>query len=264
MAASVLQNPYQGVNAYSRPVEKLIEAQKYDKAKEILELGLKIYYRSAELQYQMAQVLVALKDPKTAGLYVAAAATAAPVYIDPKFDKLKLPKKEARSGLVNLAWGLYFRRANEKALERFNQAIEAGDSQANTSRGKGFTLFRLGKYKDSLPLLQAAAKLEPKKLLPIDEIIPILGTKQSWTLRYSAQSTLGWVYHRLEQTSKAVKQFKSILRDNPLWIDALTGLGYAYVASEKKQEAKDIFKKALAISPYYPDAKRGMLLAQKK
>ena len=106
--------------------------------------------------------------------------------------------------------------------------------------------------------------MEPKKLLPIDEIIPILGTKQSWTLRYSAQSMLGWAYYRLEQTSKAVKQFKSILRDNPLWIDALTGLGYAYVASEKKQEAKDLFKKALVLSPYYPDAKRGMLLAQKK
>lgn len=261
VAASVLLNPYQVLSTYTLPAEDLIAAGKFKQAKEILDLGFKVYPSSADINYQMAKVFVGLNDKETAGLWATAAASLAPTYINPVFDDLKLDTKSGQSGLVNLAWGLYFARDNKKALLRFDEAIKAGASADNLNRGKAFALFRMGEYKKSIPMLEAAAKLEPKKLLPIDEIVPIPGTNTSWTIRYSAASTLGWAHLRTGNARKAEKQFKAILKDTPFWVDALTGYGYVLLDKKNNAGAQEAFEKALGISPYYPDANQGLKLA---
>jgi len=225
-------------------------------------LGLGIYPLSADLNFQMAKVFKSTNDNKTAGLYVAVAASYAPLYIDPVFDDLNLSDADAKQGLMNLSWGLYFARDNERALERFNQLHNSGISDSNIDRGRAFTLFRLAKYDEALPLLEKASKKEPDELLPIDEILPIPGTNQYWTLRYSAGSTIGWIQYHLGNYSKAESQFQTILKDNPFWIDALTGYGYALLKQNKNTDAESAFIKALAISPFYPDAIQGLELAK--
>ncbi|MBL4692595.1 MAG: tetratricopeptide repeat protein, partial [Magnetovibrio sp.] len=225
-------------------------------------LGFKVYPRSADINFQMAKVFVGLKDQETATLWASAAANLAPSYIDPVFNDLKLTPENAKSGLTNLAWGLYFARNNERSLARFDDAAKAGYTDPNAQRGKAFALFRLGKYKQAIPLLEIAAKLEPKKLRPIDEIVPIPGTNKSWTIRYSAASTLGWAHYRSGHMKKAERQFKAILKVTPFWVDALTGYGYALLQKKDNKGAKEAFVKALNISPYYPDANQGLKLAE--
>ncbi|MEG3619525.1 tetratricopeptide repeat protein [Magnetovibrio sp. PR-2] len=259
---SVLLNPYQAATTYTLPAEDLIKAGKYKQAKELLDLGFKIYPSSADINFQMAKVYVGLNDKKTAGLWAAAAASLAPTYINPAFDDLGLSKKDAKDSLVNLAWGLYFARDNEGALKRFEEAFKAGYDDPNGKRGKAFALFRSGAYKKSIPLLKAAMKLEPKELLPIDEIVPIPGTNQSWTIRYSAASTLAWAYLRSGDVKKAQAHFKDVLQETPFWVDALTGYGYTLLELKDNKRAAEAFTKALGVSPYYPDANQGLKMSE--
>ena len=163
-----------------------------------------------------------------------------------------------------MGWALYFSRKNKEALERFNQYIESGGSNPNAKRGLSFALFRLKKYKKSIPGLIKAASLEPKTLKPITEMILLPGTKRKWPIRYSAKSTLAWAYFRIGNTEKAEKQFQKVIQKNPFSLDALTGLGYVSLKLKKTKEAKKYFQDALKTNPYYPDAKRGIQLIKAK
>ncbi|MBL4692955.1 MAG: tetratricopeptide repeat protein, partial [Magnetovibrio sp.] len=69
VAESVLLNPYQTISTYTLPSEDLIKAGKFKLAKELLDLGFKVYPRSADINFQMAKVFVGLKDQETATLW---------------------------------------------------------------------------------------------------------------------------------------------------------------------------------------------------
>jgi tetratricopeptide (TPR) repeat protein len=263
LTTSYSRAPYQGIAAYTVPAAKMIEQSAMSEAKDVLALGAMAYPYSADIQYLTARALAGLQDGKGAAKAAAAAAALAPVAIDPAFDKLQLPPAASREGLANLGWGLYFAGDNAKAIKRFDQALQAGATDPNVSRGKAFALFRQAKYAEALPLLEAAAKLEPKTLLPVVETVPIPGTSQSWTLEYSAATTLAWTFYRMGDAARADKMFEDALNANPLSIDALTGRGYARLALKDKSGANRYFEQALQISPAYPDARRGLEAAGK-
>jgi tetratricopeptide (TPR) repeat protein len=258
LVESYTRAPYQGVISYTWPADKMIADGQFVRAKEILDLGERTYPYSADIQFLLAKALLGQRDEAGAGRKAAAAAALAPLYIEPAFDSLKLPPAAARDALASLAWGLYFARDNEAAIKRFDAALKAGANDPNINRGKAFALFRLGKFKESVPMLEAAAKLEPKTLLPIVETLPIPGTDQYWTIAYSASSSLAWAHYRLGDAKKADELFAATLATNPLWIDALTGRGYAKLQLKEQTEARKFFEEALKISPYYPDARQGL------
>lgn len=263
LTASYSRAPYQGIPSYTVPASKMIEQGALAEAKSVLALGATAYPYSADIRYLTARALTNLRDEKGASRAAAAAAALAPVAIDPAFDKLQLPPAASREGLANLGWGLYFAGDNASAIKRFDQALQAGATDPNISRGKAFALFRQGKYAEALPLLEAAAKLEPKPLLPVIEMVPIPGTNQSWTIEYSAATTLAWTYYRMGDAAKADRMFEDALNANPFSIDALTGRGYARLAMKDATGARRYFEQALQISPAYPDARRGLEAAGK-
>lgn len=255
--------PYQGVLSVTAPALKMIDAGAFGDAREVLRIGERVYPYSADIQYLLARTHVGLHDEASAGKKAAAAAALAPLYIDPVFDKLKLSSANAKEGLANLAWGFYFAGDHAKALKRFGEAAKAGASDPNVERGTAFALFRQGKFKEAIPLLEAAMKHEPKTLLPIVEIVPIPGTKQSWTIEYTAGSTLAWAHYRLGDGARADKLFAEALAANPFGIDSLTGRGYARLALKDAAGARSFFEQALKISPTYPDARQGLEASKK-
>ncbi len=255
--------PFQGALSYTSPTLKMIDAGAFSDAREVLQVGERAYPYSADIQYLLARVFAGLRDDTNAGKKAAAAAALAPQYIDPVFDKLKLPAAASRDGLANLAWGFYFAGDHGKALKRFGEAAKAGATDPNVGRGTAFALFRQGKYKEAIPLLEAATKHEPGTLLPVVEIVPIPGTKQSWTIEYTATTTLAWAHYRLGDGAKADKLFAEALAVNPFGIDSLTGRGYARLALKDAAGARNYFEQALKISPSYPDARQGLEAAKK-
>lgn len=255
--------PFQGVLSYTSPTLKMIDAGAFAEAKEVLQVGERAYPYSADIQYLLARVFAGLRDEASAGRKAAAAAALAPQYIDPVFDKLKLPAAAAREGLANLAWGFYYAGDLGKALKRFGDAAKAGATDPNVGRGTAFALFRQGRYKEAIPLLEAAMKHEPNTLLPVVEIVPIPGTKQSWTIEYTAGTTLAWAHYRLGDSAKADKLFAEALETNPFGIDSLTGRGYARLGLKDVAGARSYFEQALKISPSYPDARQGLEAAKK-
>lgn len=263
LAAAYSLAPYQGVTSYTAPTARMIDAKAYSQAKEVLGLGEKAYPYSSDIQYLLARAAIGLGDEELAGRKAAAAAALAPAYIEPAFDRLNLSPKAAREALPSLAWGLYFSGDNANAVKRFDAALKAGATDPNLSRGKGFALFRQGKYREALPLLEAAMKLEPRQLLPIVDVVPIPGTNQYWTIEYSAGTTLAWAHYRLGEHAKADELFAAAVTASPFGIDALTGRGYTRLALKDAAGAKTYFERALRISPTYPDALQGMAAVKK-
>lgn len=255
--------PYQGLGAYLAPTVKMLDAKAHAQAKEVLVIGEKAYPYSADIKFLLARAAIGLGDEETAGHKAAAAAALAPTYIEPAFDRLNLPPKAAREALASLGWGLYFAGDNVNAIKRFDAATKAGATDPNIGRGKGFALFRQGKYRDAVPLLEAAAKLEPGQLLPIVDVVPIPGTNQSWTIEYSAATTLAWAHYRLGAHARADELFAEAISASPLGIDVLTGRGYSRLALKDAAGAQAYFERALRISPLYPDARQGLAAAKK-
>jgi len=263
LVASYSFAPYQGVLSFTAPTLKMLDARAFADTKEVLQVGERAYPYSADIQYLLARTFTGLRDETAAGKKLAIAAALAPLYIDPVADKLKLSPAAAKEAFANLGWGLYFAGNQTKALKRFDEATKAGSTDPNVGRGTAFALFRQGKYKEAIPLLEAAIKHEPKTLLPIVETVPIPGTKQYWTIEYTAGTTLAWAYYRLGDGSKADKLFADALSVNPFSIDALTGRGYAKLALKDGAGARGFFEQALKISPSYPDARLGLEAAKK-
>lgn len=255
--------PYLGLRSYITPSEKMLAAKAYSQAREVLSAGEKVYPYSADIQFLLAQAAIGLGDMEAAGRKAGTAAALAPGYIEPAFDRLNLPPEAARYALASLAWGLYFAGDNAGAIRRFDAATKAGAADPNIGRGKGFALFRQGKYQDAVPLLEAAMKLEPTQLLPVIDLVPIPGTQQSWQIEYSAKTTLAWAQYRLGAPAKADALFAEAIAVNPLAIDALTGRGYTSLALKDPTKAQVFFERALRISPLYPDAREGMTAAKK-
>jgi len=259
LTASLTRSPYQVLASYTVPAAKLLEARQFAEARDILTLGERVYPVSADVQWLLAKALLGLRDETGAAARAVRAATLAPTYIHPVFDQLALPAARARDAYQALGWGLYFAGNHAAALERFDRYVQAGGTDPNARRGRGFTLFRLARYQDAAPELTAAASDEEKKgLAGIEELVSMPGTAQRWPIVYNARSTLAWLYYRTNEPARAETEFRAVLDAHPFWVDALTGLGYTLAAQNKLKDAEQKFRTALQVSPAYPDANRGL------
>ncbi len=258
LKASFEQAPLQAISSYTVASLKLLENEQAQQAKEILELGERIYPYSVDVQFLLAKAFKALGNEDAALTKAQAAANLAPAYVDPVFDELELAAGNSKGIYYSLAWGQYFSGNNEAAIKRFDQYITLDGEEINAQRGRGFALFRLGQYDDAIEALEKVTAKEPDELQPISEVLPIPGTDTSWTVIYNATTTLAWSYYRTERPERAQKEFEKMLAVYPNWIDALTGLGYARLEQKNKQGAEEAFKEALKLLPYYPDALQGL------
>lgn len=259
---SLLQNPYQVPVSYVAPGEQLIGAGRYAEAKRILEIGAWAHPRVSKISLLLARSLAGLGQIDGAVEHVEAAAGTNPVEVEAAFDGMKLPVRKALPAIRALAWGLLLAGDYKGARRRFDQLLSIAGKNPEAMRGRGFALFRLGKYKEAIADLSAATRHEPDSLPAISQELPIPGTGKRAQVTYNAGSVLAWTYLRLGNAAQAELEFRKTLKEHPSWLDALCGLGYSLLAQNDPNGAMRSFQAALKISPIYPDARSGMNAAK--
>jgi superkiller protein 3 len=262
LIASLSQNPYQVPLSFTIPATRLLDAKKFDHARRILELGEWSYPRSAEMQFLLARALFGLNERKRATEKAVLAAGLEPIAINLVFDEFPVTGREIAEAYRTIAWGLYLAGDSAGAFRRFDQYVQSGGDDPDGIRGRGFALFRLGRYDEAIADLQKVIQHEPDRLGAISEDLPIPGTNQRAQITYNASSTLAWSYLKLNRAAKAEVEFRKVLKSHPFWADALTGLGYSLLAQNDRDGAAQNFREALRIAPGYVDARRGLTMAE--
>ena len=262
LVASLSQNPYQVPLSYTIPATRLLDAKKFDHARRILELGEWSYPRSAEMQFLLARALLGLNERKRAVEKAVLAAGLEPTAINLVFDEFPVTGREIAEAYRAIAWGLYLAGDSAGAFRRFDQYVQSSGDDPDGVRGRGFALFRLGRYEEAIADLQKVIQHEPERLSPISEELQIPGTNQRAQITYNALSTMAWSYFKLNRAAKAEVEFRKVLKSHPFWADALTGLGYSLLAQNDRDGAAQNFREALRIAPGYVDARRGLTMAE--
>jgi len=250
--------PEQIPTSFTVPARRLIDAGEPARAVRVLEAGTRAHPDHADIHYLLARARAATGEPAHAARHAQRAAELAPGAIHPVFDRLGLDPRRVRDAYLALAQGLFADGDNEGARRRFSDYLAAGGSDPTAVRGRGFALYRLGRFRDAIPDLRRASTHEPDPLGPVTDVVRIPGTGESWTITFNARSTLAWAHLLLGEAERAADTFRTVLEDHPGWIDTLTGLGYALLSLGEERVAARRFREALLISPGYPDAWQGL------
>jgi tetratricopeptide (TPR) repeat protein len=258
LRASYKQEPKQVVTSYSVPADRLNDAGKYRLAREILERGSQVHENAPGVLFQLARSYAGFGEHRRAELLAKRAIDRAPRGVDAVFDKLTLPAPALNQLRLQLAWSLFFAGDNKAAFRRFDTSVRAKSGDVDARRGRAFALFRLKRYDAAIRELSAVLSARPTGLKPVNEIVPIPGTGRSWPIAYNTRSTLAWAYFRTKRYKAAAREFRTVLKAHPAWIDALTGLGYSLQKLGDRNGARAQFRAALQISPGYPDAWQGL------
>jgi len=258
LRASYKLEPKQVVTSFSVPADRLNDAGKYRLAREVLEMGSQVHQDAPGLLFQLARSYSGFGQHRRAALLAKRAIEKAPLGVNAVFDKLALPAPAKNELALQLAWGLFFAGENASAFKRFDAAFRAKPGDVNALRGRAFAQFRLKRYAASIRDLTKVLPAEPATLAPIREVVAIPGTGRSWPITYNARSTLAWAYFRTKQYKAAAREFRTVLKTYPAWIDALTGLAYSLQKLGDNKGARAQFRTALQISPGYPDAWQGL------
>lgn len=255
---SLQQNPYQIPLSYILPGEQLLAAGKYGEAQRILEIGAWAHPRVAKISFLLARSFAGLGRVDEAVEQLEAAAALDPVEVESLFDTMSLPVEKALPAIRSLAWGLLLAGDYKGARRRFDQLLSVVGNNPEAMRGRGFALFRLGKYSEAIADLSEAARHEPDGLPAISQELPIPGTGKHAQVTYNAGSVLAWTYLKMGNAARAELEFRKTLKQHPSWLDALCGLGYSQLAQNDPQGALRSFEAALKVSPHYPDALNGI------
>jgi len=258
LRASYKQEPKQVVTSYSVPADRLNDAGKFRLAREILELGAQVHENAPGVLFQLARSYAGFGEHRRAALLAKRAIDRAPRGVDAVFDKLTVPAQSMEELRLQLAWSLFFAGDNKAAFRRFDAVVRAKAADVDARRGRAFALFRLKRYGASIRDLNAVLPSEPAVLGPVKEVVPIPGTGRSWPIVYNVRSTLAWAYFRTKRYKDAAREFRTVLKTYPAWIDALTGLAYSLQKLGDRKGARAQFRAALQISPGYPDAWQGL------
>jgi tetratricopeptide (TPR) repeat protein len=265
LTTSISIAPYQPISSYLIPVVKLLDAEKFQGVDSILGLAERAWPLSADIKFLRARASHGLGNIEALERLVLGAAGLAPVPMSKILGTFKIGHDAQKKLDTILAWGLYFSGYNEGAVRHFDKYLAAGGDDPNARRGKGFAVFRLGRYDEAITTLNDVIQFETSnQLKPVVEYIAIPGAGAKWPLSYNAGSTLAWALLRQGSYPEAERNFRNVLEKWPFWIDALTGLGYCLEAQGKKVESLKQFKAALQLSPTYPDALKGYALASVK
>jgi len=127
--------------------------------------------------------------------------------------------------------------------------------------GMGFSLFRLGQYKEAVDNLSYCLRIKPG-LPPVQETLTTVeGTK--FTVQNDAQSLLAWAKYYLQDYEAARSGFETSLKTHGSWPSSHSGLGWTLLRMGKTDEALASFQTALEFDPTFADALNGLTESRK-
>ena len=203
LSQSFKLNPYQALASYTSNADTLIAAGQFKEAKDILLMGEYAYPYSADLYYLIARASDGLKDEKVALSSLSYAASLAPFYIDPVFDKIKLTGKAKQTALLSMGWSLYYGGSAAAAIKRFDQYAQAGGTEVSGHLGTGWSQLALTKYPEAIKAFEAANKAGENA---------------------DALAGLGWVAYAQKDLAAAEKFFNASIKKVPFYASATSGL----------------------------------------
>ena len=207
LSQSFKLNPYQALASYTSNADALIAAGQFKEAKDILLMGEYAYPYSADLYYLIARASDGLKDEKVALSSLSYAASLAPFYIDPVFDKIKLTDKAKQTALLSMGWSLYYGGSAAAAIKRFDQYAQAGGSDTSGHLGTGWSQLALKKYPEAIKAFEKAVGFFKKAGENAD-----------------ALAGLGWVAYAQNDIAGAEKYFNASTNKVPFYASATSGL----------------------------------------
>lgn len=139
---------------------------------------------------------------------------------------------------------------------------------------RGWLLYNLGRYEDSVKEYKAAVAKEPGSVEAAVGIISPQLALRRWVdaeksakaalkldpKNYLAQSKLAYAYFNLTRFHESEKLYLEILSRYPSDLEMRSGYAWSIFKQGRYEEAKAEFKKVLAVSPKYATALQGIKL----
>ncbi len=136
--------------------------------------------------------------------------------------------------MIPALWGAIYllQRRYEQAIAEGERSVALGPNQALPHLLLAMYLYHTGRYKEALPLVRKAMRLDP--------YYPSLYLE-----------LLGGVYFRMEEYEKAVEAFKMLVVREPQRIAGHRGLATAYIHLGRKEQARSEMAEVLRLFPEY-------------
>jgi len=136
--------------------------------------------------------------------------------------------------MIHALWGaIYLRqRRYDQAIAEGEKSVALGPNQALPHFLLAMYLYHTGRYKEALPLVRKAMRLDPYYPSIYLEL-------------------LGGVYLRMEEYEKAVEAFKMLVVREPQRIEGHQYLAIAYIRLGRKEQARSEVAEVLRLFPEY-------------
>jgi tetratricopeptide (TPR) repeat protein len=136
--------------------------------------------------------------------------------------------------MIHALWGAIYllQRRYDQAIAEGEKSVALGPNQAFPHLLLAMYLYHTGSYKEALPLVRKAMRLNPY-----------------YPSSYPA--LLGGIYLRMEEYEKSVEAFKMLVVREPQRIAGHRGLAFAYIRLGRKEQARSEMAEVLRLFPEY-------------
>ncbi len=153
------------------------------------------------------------------------------------FRRALLLDPASRGSLSNLAATLSLQNRQEEALQIFRELIRLDPSESGPHNNLGTILMGRGQYKEAAGEFHRAVEID--------------GNPQAWCNYATALMNMG-------RLNDAEKEFRNLLKDNPISPMAHNNLGNLLMSQGHLPEAIAEYREALRIDSGYPSAKQNL------
>ena len=145
-----------------------------------------------------------------------------------------LPENKMMQFRIHALWGgIYLlQRRYDQAIAEGEKSVALGPNQASPHIMLAMYLSHTGRYKEALPLVRKAMRLDPYYPSIYLEL-------------------LGHIYLSMEEYEKAVEAFKMLVVREPQRIAGHRGLAFAYIRLGRKEQARSEMAEVLRLFPEY-------------
>jgi len=135
---------------------------------------------------------------------------------------------------IHALWGAIYlmQKRYDQAISEGEKSVALGPNQSFPHLLLGMYLYHTGRYREALPLVRKAMRLNPYYPATYLEL-------------------LGGVYLRMEEYEKAVEAFKMLVVREPHRIAGHRGLAFAYIRLGRQEQARSEVAEVLRLFPEY-------------